>query len=158
MPSNHRILCHPLLLLPSVFNLQSELALCIRWPKYWNFNLSISPSNEYSWTLPYEFSLHPLQLEHIPFAIILSLALHPSLMDSLTILTCLVFIHSYSGVYSRAHSVSLRLIHQGIADWGKDLRLKLKKNNNNNNNCIAGQILAQDQNFLMDPVGAVVGG
>ena len=48
MPSNHRILCHPLLLLPSVFNLQSELALCIRWPKYWNFNLSISPSNEYS--------------------------------------------------------------------------------------------------------------
>ena len=53
MPSNHLILCHPLLLLPSVFpNIRLfswvgfELALCIRWPKYWSF--SISPSNEYS--------------------------------------------------------------------------------------------------------------
>ena len=50
MPSNHLILCRPLLLLPSippsirVFS--SESALCIRWPKYWSFNFSISPSNE----------------------------------------------------------------------------------------------------------------
>ena len=114
---------------------------------------SVLPMN--SWTLPYEFSVCPLQLEHIPFAIVLPLALHPSLMDSLTILTSLVFIHSDSGVYSRAHSVSLRLIHQGAGDRTKDLSLKLKKNNHIN--CIAGQILAHDQNFLMDPVGAVVG-
>ena len=50
MPSNHLILCHPLLLLPSVFPrirvFSNELALRIRWPKYWSF--SISPSNEYS--------------------------------------------------------------------------------------------------------------
>ena len=46
MPSNHLILCCPLLLLPSVF--PSELALRIRWPKYWSFSFSISPSNEYS--------------------------------------------------------------------------------------------------------------
>ena len=50
MPSNHLILCHPLLLLPSIFPsikvFSNELALCVRWPKYWNF--SISPSNEYS--------------------------------------------------------------------------------------------------------------
>ena len=50
MPSNHLILCHPLLLLPSVFPsiriFSKELAYCIRWPRYWNFN--ISPSNEYS--------------------------------------------------------------------------------------------------------------
>ena len=50
MPSNHLILCHPLLLLSSIFPsirvFSSELALCIRWPKYWSF--SISPSNEYS--------------------------------------------------------------------------------------------------------------
>lgn len=59
-------------------------------------------------------------------------------------------------MYSRAHSVSLRLIHQGATDWAKDLSPKRKKNNNNNN-CIAGQILAQDQNFLMDPVGALIG-
>ena len=114
---------------------------------------SILPMN--SLTLPYEFSVCPLQLEHIPFAVVLPLALHPSLMDSLTILTSSVFIHSDSDVCSRAHSVSLRLIHQGAGDWTKDLSLKLKKNNHNN--CIAGQILAQDQNFLMDPVGAVVG-
>ena len=51
MPSNHLILCHPLLLLPSVFPsirvFSSKSALCIRWPKYWNFSFSISPSNEY---------------------------------------------------------------------------------------------------------------
>ena len=52
MPSNHLILCCPLLLLPSIFpNIRvfsSESVLQIRWPKYWSFNFSISPSNEYS--------------------------------------------------------------------------------------------------------------
>ena len=52
MPSNHLILCHPLLLLPSIFSsirvFSNESVLCIRWPKYWCFSLSISPSNEYS--------------------------------------------------------------------------------------------------------------
>ena len=52
MPSNHFILCHPLLLLPSVFPsirvFSNESALHIRWPKYGSFSFSISPSNEYS--------------------------------------------------------------------------------------------------------------
>ena len=50
MPSNHFIFCHPLLLLPSVFPsiFSNESALHIRWPKYWSFSFSISPSNEYS--------------------------------------------------------------------------------------------------------------
>ena len=52
MPSNRVILCHPLLLLPLIFPsirfFSSELALRIRWPKYWRFSFSISPSNEYS--------------------------------------------------------------------------------------------------------------
>ena len=52
MPSNHLILCCPLLLLPSIVPsirvFSSELALHIRWPKYWSFSLSISSSNEYS--------------------------------------------------------------------------------------------------------------
>ena len=52
MPFNHLILCHSLLLLPSVLPririFSNELALCIRWPKYWSFNLIISSSNEYS--------------------------------------------------------------------------------------------------------------
>ena len=51
MPSNHRILCRPLLLLPSVFPstrvFSNESALCIRWPKYWSFSFNISPSNEH---------------------------------------------------------------------------------------------------------------
>ena len=52
MPSNHFILCHPLLLLPLIFpsirDFSNESILCIRWPKYWSFSFSISHSNEYS--------------------------------------------------------------------------------------------------------------
>ena len=52
MPSNHLILCHPLLLLPSIFPsikvISNESVLHIRWPKYWSLNFSISPSNEHS--------------------------------------------------------------------------------------------------------------
>ena len=51
MPSNHLILCCPLLLPPSIFAsvrvFSNESALCIRWPKYWSFSFNISPSNEY---------------------------------------------------------------------------------------------------------------
>ena len=52
MPSSHLILCHPFLLLRSIFPtirvFSNESALCIRWPKYWSFSFSISPSREYS--------------------------------------------------------------------------------------------------------------
>ena len=52
MPSSHLILCHPLLLPPSIFPsfrvFSNESVLYIRWPKYWSFSLNISPSNEYS--------------------------------------------------------------------------------------------------------------
>ena len=52
LPSNHLILCHPLLLLPSIFPsigvFSKKPALPIRWPNYWNFRIRISPSNEYS--------------------------------------------------------------------------------------------------------------
>ena len=52
MPSNHLILCHPLLLLPSIFPsirvFSNKSVLHNRWPKYWSFSFSISPSNEYS--------------------------------------------------------------------------------------------------------------
>ena len=52
MPSNHLILCHPFLLLPSIFPsirvFSNESALHIRWPKYWSFSLNISPFNEHS--------------------------------------------------------------------------------------------------------------
>ena len=52
MPSNHPILCHPTLLLASIFPsirvFSNQSVLCIRWPEYWSFSFSISPSNEYS--------------------------------------------------------------------------------------------------------------
>ena len=55
MPSNHLILCRPLLLLPSIFPsirvFSNESALPIRWPKCWSLSLNISPSNEYSWLI-----------------------------------------------------------------------------------------------------------
>ena len=51
MPSRHLILCHPLLLLPSIFSsiriFSNESVLCIRWPKYWSFSFTISSSNEH---------------------------------------------------------------------------------------------------------------
>ena len=57
MQSNHLILCHPLLLLPSIFTstriFSNGLALCIRWPRYWSFSFSSSPSNEYSGSISF---------------------------------------------------------------------------------------------------------
>ena len=66
MPSNHVILCHPLLLLPSVFPsiriFSHESALHIRWPKYWSFSFSISPSSEYSGLISFRIDwLYSLQ-------------------------------------------------------------------------------------------------
>ena len=68
MPSNHLILCCPLLLQPSIFPrikvFSSELVLCIRWPKYWSFSFSISPSNEYSGLISFRMDwldLHAVQ-------------------------------------------------------------------------------------------------
>ena len=61
MPSNHLILCHPLLLLPLIFPIirvsSNESALLIRWPKYWSFSFSISPSNEYSGLISFRMDL-----------------------------------------------------------------------------------------------------
>ena len=65
MPSNHLILCHPLLLLPSVFPsirvFSSESVLHIRWPKYCSFSFSLSPSNEYSGLISFKIDRFPLR-------------------------------------------------------------------------------------------------
>ena len=68
MLSNHLILCHPLLLLPSIFPsirvFSNELVLFIRWPKYWSFSFGISPSNEYSGLISFRMSwLHHLEVQ-----------------------------------------------------------------------------------------------
>ena len=61
MPSNHLILCHPLLLPPSIFPsisvFSNESALCIRWAKYWSFSFSINPSNEYAGLISFKMDL-----------------------------------------------------------------------------------------------------
>ena len=68
MPSNHLILCHPLLLLPSIFPsirvFSNESVLHIRWPKFWSFSFSISPSNEYSGLISFRMDwLHLLAVQ-----------------------------------------------------------------------------------------------
>ena len=64
MPSNHLILCHLLLLLPLIFltirAFSNESVLCIRWPQYWSFSFSISPSNEYSGLISFRIDLFDL--------------------------------------------------------------------------------------------------
>ena len=64
MPSNHSILCHPLLFPPSIFPsirvFSNESVLCIRWPNYWSFSFSISPSDEYSGLISFRNDLFDL--------------------------------------------------------------------------------------------------
>ena len=65
--SNHLILCHPLLLLPSIFPsisfFSNESVLCIRWPKYWSFSFSISPSKEYSGLISFKIDWFDLAFQ-----------------------------------------------------------------------------------------------
>ena len=65
MPSNHLILCHPLLLLllifPNIRVFSNESALCIRWPKYWSFSFSISPYNEHPGLISFRMDLLVVQ-------------------------------------------------------------------------------------------------
>ena len=81
MPSNHLILCHPLLLLPSIFPsirvFPNESSLCIRWPKYWSFSFSISPSSEYLGLISFRISSRK-QLNWRPWNFQLSYFLHKS--------------------------------------------------------------------------------
>ena len=69
MPSNHLILCHPLLLLPSIFPsirvFSNESVLCIRQPKYWSFSFNISPSNEYSGLITFRIDLQVKGLSRV---------------------------------------------------------------------------------------------
>ena len=90
MPSNHLILCRPLLLLPSMFPsirvFSNESAVCIRWPKYWSFSFSISPSNEYSGLI--SFRMHWLDLLAVQ-GILKSLLQHHS--SKASVLQCSAF-------------------------------------------------------------------
>ena len=90
MPSNHLILCHPLLLLPSIFPsirvFSKESVLHIRWPKYWSFSFIICPSNEYSGLIA--FRMHWLNLLAVQGALKSLLQYHSS---KASILQCSAF-------------------------------------------------------------------
>ena len=90
MPSNHLLLCHPLLLLPSIFAsirvFSNETALCIKWPKYWSFSFNISPSNEHPGLI--SFSMDWLDLLAVQ-GTLKSLLQHHS--SKATILQCSTF-------------------------------------------------------------------
>jgi len=118
MPSNHLILCHPLLLLPSMFPsirvFSNESALHIRWPKYWSFSFSISPSDEYSGLISFRMdwldllavqgTLKSLLQHHSSKASILQRSAffivqlsHPYMTDGKTLtLTIQNFVNNYS--------------------------------------------------------------
>ena len=88
--SNHLILCHPLLLPPSIFPsvrvFSNESVLCIRWPEYWSFSFNISPSNEYSGLISFRMDwFHPLAIQ----GTLKSLLQHHS--SKASVLQCSVF-------------------------------------------------------------------
>ena len=99
-PSNHLVLCHPLLLLPSIFPsirvFSNESALCITWPKYWNFRFSISPSSEYSGLI--SFRMDWLDLLAVQGTLKSLLQHHSSKASILLLLTRFKFPLSFHGL------------------------------------------------------------
>ena len=92
MPSNHLILCHPLLLPPSIFSsirvFSNESALRIRWPKYWSFSFNISPSSEHPWLI--SFRMDWLDLLAVPGTLKSLLQHHSSKASILSASLCLL--------------------------------------------------------------------
>ena len=166
MPSNHLIFCHPLLLLPSVFPsirvFSNESALYIRWPKYWSFSFSISPSNEYSGLMSFRMdwldllavqeTLESLPQHHCSKASVLQhsaffmvLLSHSYMTTGKTI--ALTIWTSVGKVMSLLFNMLSRLIITSFPRskcllilWLQSLStviLESKKNNNNNNNKVS---------------------
>ena len=125
MPSNHLVFCYPLLLLPSVFPsiriFSNESALCIRWPKYWNFSFSISPSNEWSGLI--SFSIDWFDLPVVPGTLKSLLQLHSS--------KALIFRRSAFFMVQLSHLMDVRVnlskslnllnFHFFLWKWNQDL-------------------------------------
>ena len=99
MPSNHLILCHPLLLLspipPSIRVFSNESTLCIRWPKYWSFSFSIRPSSEYSQLISFRIDWLDLLVVQ---GTLMSLLQHHS--SKASILWCSVSLWSNSHIHT----------------------------------------------------------
>ena len=96
MPSNHLILCRPLLLLPSIFLririISSESVLCMRWPKNWSFSFSISPSNEYLGLISFRVERFDLAVQGTLKSL---LQHHSSKASNSSMLSFLISIHTW---------------------------------------------------------------
>ena len=107
MLSNHLILCHPLLLLPSIFTgsrvFSNESAHCIRWLKYWSLSFSISPSTEYSGLI--SFRIDWFDLFVVPFSSLTQLC--PTICSSMDCSTLGWPAPPTPGVYSNSYSLGL---------------------------------------------------
>ena len=123
MPSNHLILCRPLLLLPSVFPsigvFSNESVLCMRWPKYWSFSFSISPSNDYSGLI--SFRMDWLDLLAVQ-GTLKSLLQHHSSKASI-LQHSAFFIGQLSHPYMTAGICILQLTKNGISQISSQLNL-----------------------------------
>ena len=125
MPSNHLILCHPLLLLPSICPsirvFSNESALCIRWPKYWSFSFNISPSNEYSGLI--SFRMDWVDLLTVQFSVFslsfLSLSLPAFKWPSLTHVALLMIWWNKQFKYSQDIPWSIILLNKLAAVSGR---------------------------------------
>ena len=113
MPSNHFILCHPLLLLPSIFPsikvFSNESTLCIRWPKCWSFSFNISPSNEYLGCISFKIDWFDLR------AVLAGLILLDEIMDESSFkqnLFCLPLSKDYE-----KHKCSSFILQRIIPKW-----------------------------------------
>ena len=110
MPSNHLILCHPLLLLPSIFPsirvFSNESTLRIRWPKYWSFSFNISPSNEHPGLISFRMDW----LDLLAVQGTLSLLQHHS--SKASILCCSAFF-----IVQLSHSYMTTGKHRALTRW-----------------------------------------
>ena len=116
MPSNHLVLCHPLLFLPLIFLsirvFFNKLAVCIRWPEYWGFSLSINPSNGYSGLISFRIDWFDLVAVQETLK---SLLKHHS--SKASILRCSSFFvdqlsHPYMNDYRKNHTFDYRNLSQ----------------------------------------------
>jgi len=111
IPTKHLILCRPLLLLPSILPstrvFSNESALCIRWPKYWSFSCSISPSSEYSGLISFKIGWFDLFVAH---GTLKSLLQHHSLRVSILLHSAFFMVQLTSiHHYWKNHSLTIPL-------------------------------------------------
>ena len=112
MPSNHLILCRPLLLLPSIFPsirvFSNESALCIRWPKYWSFSFNINPSNEHLGLISFRMDWLELLASKMAIKSLITYRTNTGLISTVP---DLLFIPQYVGLLLKA-TVSNKWYHQ----------------------------------------------